>query len=165
MPYTEYAKAFYDLASAEDVENFKVLVNCIDQDFISIMDSKRIGNYEKNRIVDEVIGKNELISSFFKVLVENNRFGLLVKINESLEKMLNEKNNIAKVDVIVSEELSKGKLKEVTETLSKAINKTVEANIIVDKDIIGGVKIKYEGKILDNSILANINDLRKELQK
>ena len=121
-------------------------------------------NIDKNEKID-IIKKalkdfNKTISSFILVLIENNRIEYLSGIIESFKEEYNEVKGIISVEVISRSKLDDDKLREIIKYLEGCYKKKVEAKVTIDEDIIGGIIVKANGKIIDDSILNKLKAIK-----
>ena len=121
-------------------------------------------NIDKNEKID-IMKKalkdfDKTISGFILVLIENDRIIDFSGIIESFEENLNELKGIINVEIITKEELSREKYKEIINYLEKNYQKKVKAIETINSDIIGGIIIKVNGTIIDDSILNKLKAIK-----
>jgi F-type H+-transporting ATPase subunit delta len=104
---------------------------------------------------------HELIKDFIKLLIRKNQINLIGKILLEFEKHWNEKEGIKKVEVTTSQPLLHKKI--ITDELKKYLQKTIELEEKVDKEIIGGLIIKYDDILIDGSVKKRLAILRQKL--
>lgn len=122
-------------------------------------------------LLDLIEGKDEKDSSrvvldFAKLLKNNNQLAQLEKIIYYFEKLYNQRYAIVEAEVISKKVLSDNSFKEVKDYLNN-LDKTKKLELkqtSLDK-IIGGIVIKYDDKILDNSLRTRLNQLKTSLLK
>ncbi|BAF62047.1 F0F1 ATP synthase subunit delta [Candidatus Vesicomyidisocius calyptogenae] len=102
---------------------------------------------------------------FISVLLDNNRIGILPSIATLFESLINITNNIKIFTIISSYQLSKSEKEQIVSDLMNQYNKTVSIDIVVDKDLVGGVIIKDGDKVIDISIKARVDELGLRLSK
>jgi len=107
----------------------------------------------------------KIIKNFVGVLIENNGINKKDKIIEEFNKLWNKENNIVEVLVVSAKKISE----EINSLLNNYIAKlTASKNVIlnnkIDKDILSGVVLKYEDKILDGSFKNQLNGLKKQMK-
>ena len=121
-------------------------------------------NIDKNEKID-IMKKalkdfDKTISGFILVLIENDRIIDFPGIIESFEEALNELKGIINVEIITKEELSREKYKEIINYLEKNYQKKVKAIETINSDILGGIIIKVNGTIIDDSILNKLKAIK-----
>ena len=120
-----------------------------------------IDKNEKIRIMEEALKKfNKTVSSFILVLIENDRISELKGIIESFQEELYELNGIINVEIITKEELSKDLSKKIIKYLESSYQKKVISKEIVDETILGGIIVKVNGMVTDDSILNKLKAIK-----
>ena len=103
---------------------------------------------------------NKTISSFVLVLIENNRINIFDGIIESFKEEYNELKGIINVEIITREPLSGEMYKKIVSYLENSYKKRVEATTKTNDDIIGGIIVKVNGTIIDDSILNKLKAIK-----
>jgi F-type H+-transporting ATPase subunit delta len=80
-------------------------------------------------------------------------------------KQFNTKNQIVSVEVTSAVELDKTVLSQIESyVIEKTQAKSVELTTKVEKELLGGLTVEFDGKIYDNTVVTQIKKLKKELQ-
>ena len=121
-------------------------------------------NIDKNEKI-EIIKKalkdfDQTISSFILVLIENNRIGEISNINKAFKEIYNELNGIISVEIITKEKLSPVMYNKIIHFLEENYHKKIEAQETLEDDIIGGIIVKVNGTIIDDSILNKLKAIK-----
>ena len=85
------------------------------------------------------------------------------RINEHFKVLYKRHHKIMDVTTISSVELTKEEKSTLKKTLEKITGKVIKIIDEVDPSIIGGLIIKIENKIYDNSIVSHLECLKKEM--
>jgi F-type H+-transporting ATPase subunit delta len=108
----------------------------------------------------------EAIKEFAGILVTNNDITKLEKIIQEFNQIWNEKEGIVEAKVMSSQVLDKSIVKLLNDYIVKLSGaKNVVVNEIVDKDLLGGVVIKYGDKVMDGSLKARLGSLKQKIEK
>ncbi|MBT4277231.1 ATP synthase F1 subunit delta [Candidatus Falkowbacteria bacterium] len=107
-----------------------------------------------------------IIKNFIKVLVKNNDLKIVDKIIDEFNDILDKKEGRAKVEVISAYKLDN----EVIELLNKNISKMLDKKEIiinnkVQKDILGGLILKYNDTVIDGSLKKKLALLKQDLSR
>src|SRR2546423_15018032 len=116
--------------------------------FISILAGKLAGEAE----------------NFVRVLAQNNRLELLPQIREQFEALKNEREGAVEAEVHSAFELSEAQLRDLVQRLEKKTGRQVRAQVSVDRELIGGVKIVLVDKVIDGSARAQLIALETALK-
>lgn len=120
-----------------------------------------IDKNEKIDIIKEALKDfNKTIASFILVLIENNRIDIYEGIIESFKEEYNELKGIINVEIITREPLSREMYKKIVSYLEDNYKRRVEATTKTDDDIIGGIIVKVNGTIIDDSILNKLKAIK-----
>jgi F-type H+-transporting ATPase subunit delta len=169
----------YTLALLELTEDLK-LTDIIVKDFLdlikSIKNSKELALFlktpiinspKKGKVLDVMLkGRfNDLTIKFVNILVKKERENLLYDICQDFLDLVNEKRGIVKAHIKTAIDISDKDRKSLTEKIAKYTGKEVKADFIVDKSIKGGFVALIEDKIIDASIIRQLQLLREQFTK
>ena len=77
--------------------------------------------------------------------------------------ILNRQNKLMLVTVYSKQALSKTQQDDLIKSLSKKHNRKIELKNVVDQTIVGGLRIEYEGYVLDDTINNYLGNLKANL--
>ncbi|MBU2615447.1 MAG: ATP synthase F1 subunit delta, partial [Elusimicrobia bacterium] len=100
------------------------------------------------------------IKECLAVLIQKGKIFLVKEILEELKKLQKEKGNIQEVSVESSWELSGKEKTEIEDKLKKSAGKKVAVQYSLNKKLIGGLIVKIDDEIIDNSLKAKLNSLK-----
>jgi len=169
---TRYAKALFELGKdkgiLEEIEaDFPKVAAVIDgnEDAQSFLAHPAIGDEEKKKLIADLF-KSKINDSLFDLLclcVDKNREAYIGLIWQDFKTLLMEHRSQVTAIVYTPYELSPGLKKELEDRMSKSINKTVLLEEVVDKELIGGVRVKIGDRIYDGSVVSKIEQLREAM--
>jgi len=109
----------------------------------------------------DVKGKDleEVLKNFVLLLVKEQKFKQSDKIISEFIAYAKKQAGIVEIEVTTATDINKNTLNEIR----KVFGGKVEANNKVDKDILGGVIVKTEDKILDGSLKTQLRNLKNKL--
>ncbi len=162
---TDYANLLFDVCKSqnkEDVilEQLRLISNGNQGEVYKVLALPTIPKDLKFQLLDE-LKKTDLdpeLINFIKVLVNRNDFELLSMISEEFKKLFVESKNIQEVTAIVSKKLSKKNEEMLISDLEKKLEKKVEISFEEDPSLIGGIKLKWDNKEIDNTIKKHLRD-------
>ncbi|MDR0569708.1 MAG: ATP synthase F1 subunit delta [Clostridiales Family XIII bacterium] len=169
---TTYAAALYEAARDRDkidliAEELSGLLKVFDDEpqFLLLLCSPSVGAVAKKSLAAQVFkGKisDELLNFLF-VLVDKRRIGQFRVIAKAYQKLLDERTGLSKGLAYSAVPLPAGKLARLEEETGKLLRKNVKLESLVDDQLIGGVKILIDGKLIDASVRKRLEDLREQL--
>lgn len=169
---SRYAKSVLDLAKEtgklEAVLADMRLINTViadNREFYLMLKSPIVHGDKKMEVVLSVFkGKiNEITQNFIGILMRKNRESYLPEIIAAFIEQYNTLHNITPVTVITAQPISEELKTVIMQKLkSTAGLQTVELHQELDADIIGGFVLRWEDKMIDNSIARGLTLLKDE---
>lgn len=168
----QYALAIFDIAKEEsNIDKTYELIELVDEyisngDYNKLLNHPKISKSEKKNLLNELFGKlvSENVINFLYVLIDNNRIDSFSNIVEEYKILKNLFNNIMEIKAYSASKLTKEKIESLEATLSKKYDSKISIINIVDKSIIGGVRLEFQGNVIDNSLKAKLEDLKLSLK-
>jgi F-type H+-transporting ATPase subunit delta len=123
-----------------------------------------ISSAKKSEIIEAMFaGKvNELTLKFLKLLCDKGRIQNLVHIAEDLLNLMNEKQGIVIAKVKTAVEVTEKEKTSITAKLKQYTGKDITAFYTVDPSIKGGFIAQVEDRIIDASILRQLELLKEK---
>ncbi len=165
-----FAQALIELAGdqAQGVgEEISALADAVssEQTLRQFFADPSIGLGERWAVIENSLkGKvSELTLNFLGVLNLKGRMPLLGEIVIAYQHLLDEKLNRVRVEVTVASKLDDVDAGLVEQRVSAALGKTAIIQQKIDENIIGGLVLKIEDKIIDGSVKAQLDAMRRQL--
>ena len=126
--------------------------------FRLLFESKRIDEDTKCNIVRNTFGKFDKITvEFLCIVISHKKIIYMIKIINKFLNLAKKELNKNKLEIITAEPITE-------EFLNQLFNDTkYQIETRIDSSLIGGIKIKHRNKIFDNSIISQLNQLKKTL--
>lgn len=171
MVEREYAKALHDLAIEEAkldcfLECFKALNESLsDKEFYNLLSSPIIDSIEKKKIIYKVYKSfDETFINFLCVIIDHNRFSIILNIYDEFKNLVMEDNNIIRIQILSANELKKSQIKQLENTLmDKYKGKQLEIENIVNSELIGGIQIISNDESIDITLKSTLNKMKESL--
>ena len=127
--------------------------------------SKTIDSKEKMSLFEKAVSNSMsvILVEVLKVVIENNDINLLKDIAKNFTLLSKQKLNIAFVEVVSSNEMNSDQKDDITNSLSELIKKKIDINFNVDKNLIGGLKIKVDDTLYDSSLQTKLENAKSKL--
>ena len=167
-----YSRALFEVSKdANELEKVEADVNKFQ---LLLTSSYEIKNFikdptqnttEQGKVINLLAEKLEFsknLKNFFLLLIEKRRIFFVKKIFESFLKLCSRKRGEVNASLISSKELSQPELEKIRKDLSVAMGSTINFEYILDKELIGGLKLQLGSFMIDTSIK---NKLKKYEQK
>ncbi len=105
-----------------------------------------------------------LLHQFLTVLVEKGRQNYYAEIVFEYYRFQDKKDGRIRAQVISAVPLQKEQIERVRQQLADHLKAEIILDQTVDADILGGVIIRVEGKVIDGSLRKQVERLRRELR-
>lgn len=167
----EYAKALFSLTEEEGcsdatLEDMEICRRALAESpgYFHLTDTPAIPKEERLALVSAAFSSvNKNVKNTISLLCESGRLYLFEKIAKGYEALYNESRGIIYAEIISAAPLSQSQVQRLVAKLSEATGKTVRPKLIIDKSLIGGVKLRYMGKQEDGSLKARLTAIEKGL--
>ena len=167
-----YAKALFELAEerkniesiAEELATFQKLLS-ENAELRNFFFSPEAGKEQKIKFVqDNFKGRfSTLLIHFLHLLIEKGRQNILDEIASEFGKRYDRYQNKVRASAITAIPMSEADMQSLNDLLSKRFQANFEIKNRVDADILGGVVLQIDGKVLDGSIRNQLKRLRAQM--
>jgi F-type H+-transporting ATPase subunit delta len=156
-----YSEVLFELAEQADcVDSVWDDLECVrkvlraEPQFMEILTSPRTSGTDRAQIVRRVFeGKVEnLTLDFLSVLARRGRMGFIEPISDRYEMLVDTHRGRVLVEVTVAKVLDNEQSVALRDDLTDAIKREVKLSVNVDPAIIGGIIIKKNDTVIDNSV-------------
>lgn len=165
----DYATVFYDVCEERNIVDsvlydIKAMKKMFNENLGQLFSIPIITKKMKKELLDDLVTANvhQEVINLLKILVDNNDFDIFNEILEEYQNIYQIKKNIKIVHVTTARKLSSNALDQVRIKLEEKLNSYVVVITIINPDLIGGIKIEYAGKEVDNTILKQLQNLKKQ---
>ncbi len=167
-----YAVALFELAKETDKidlfnSQIELMYNSIkeDKEFLAVLNHPRISGGEKFNLFQTIYKDNisDEILGLISIVVKKNRETEILEILETFLELIRDYKGITTAYVYSAIALTNEQLTKIKQNLSKNLNKEIIIEASVNPELIGGLLINVDGKVIDNSIKRNLEDIKKSL--
>lgn len=119
---------------------------------------------KKEALFETLNGKiNPITFNFLLTLLDENRLSIFNTILELFTQEVDLIQNKQRIEVISAVDVDENQKQRLQEKLSQKLNKEAIITYNKDNNILGGLVIKYEDKIIDLSLKTKFENIRKQL--
>ena len=156
-----YAQALYSLAQEEAVcqqilGQLKILEQSFtaEPDFLRLLAAPNLSKEERCRIVDDSFrGKvHPYVLNFMKILTEKGYMRHFGDCCKAYQELYNQDHGILVVKAVTAVPLTQAQSAKLKETLSRITGKTIELENRIDPACLGGMRLDYDGKRVDDTV-------------
>ena len=167
-----YGGALFDLAADEGVtleilEQLQVLSESFLQEpaFVKLLGAYSLAKKERCKIVDESFaGKvHPYVLNFLKILTEKGYVRYFSHCYDAYRVRYNQANNILPVTAVTAVALNDTQSLRLQKKLQEQTGKTIELTNRVDPDVLGGVRLDFDGKCVDDTLSHRLDSIRNML--
>ena len=146
------------------LENFSTVLKG-DLAINTFFKSKTIEVSEKISLFEKAVSSsmNAILVEVLKVVIENDDTNLIQDISKNFTLLSKKKLNIAFVEVVSSFDMDNNQKDDITNSLSELVNKKINIDFNVDKNLIGGLKIKVDDTLYDSSLQTKLENAKSKL--
>lgn len=119
----------------------------------------------KNAVIDELLGDraSELTKHVIEFVIAQGRARELDAIVEELAALATERRAKVLGEVRSAVPLDEEQLKRLNDALSKATGKLVDAKVIVDPSVVGGIYAKVGDLVIDATVRRRLQELKESI--
>lgn len=142
----------------------KIILN--NPDFLLLLDSRFLTIEERKQKVSEIlVGFNEDIVNFIKIIVSHNRVNYLKDILDGFNTLCNEYQDIIEGLVYSAFPLNEETINKIKNKISQLEHREVDLKTKIDPSLIGGVKVVINSHVYDGSVKSQIEKMQIDLSR
>lgn len=103
--------------------------------------------------------------STLNLMLDKNRIGFMDELAAEYARLLRQHRGVVRAVAFTASPLEPAQVDRLKSALGKISGKTIELDSRVDENLLGGVVVNLEDKILDGSVRRGLDDLRETLRK
>lgn len=159
---TVYGQALYDLAQSEGLakpifDELGMLSHSFSVEepaFVKLLSTPSLTKQERCKILDDSFrGKLQpYLLNFLKILTEKGYMRHISDCYVAYRDKYYQDNNILLVQAVTAVPLTHDQLKRLTNKLHDITGKQIELRSRVDPGVLGGIRLDYDGKRLDDTV-------------
>ena len=104
-------------------------------------------------------GLGEPAKNLLRAVIDNGRLAVLPEIAAQFEALVNERSGTSHATVHTAFPLTDAQLADVRAIMEKRFGRKLEASVVVDPTLIGGVRVVVGDEVLDTSIRARLDQM------
>jgi F-type H+-transporting ATPase subunit delta len=168
-----YSRALFDVAKENDVlddvhDQLGQFADELDknQDMQVFFFSPYFSSQEKKDGIGKMIeGADDNFVRFLELLAERHRMPAVFRIRRAFDRLYAEERKLLPVTVTSAVELDEDTVKEIGRKIEEQTGRKVELSAKVDPDVLGGLVMRVGNLVMDASIRARLEKLRKQVAK
>jgi len=167
----EYGDALYSLAAEENcpdevLEGLSLAVTALRENpgYLTLVQNPALPRAERLGLLDQAFqGVHPYVLNLLKLLCERSALSLCAGALEQFKSLLYQERGILPVEAISAVPLTQEQQQALRDKLAAKTGKTILLETRLDPSLLGGVKLRYEGKELDGTTAGRLSALRRVL--
>ena len=168
-----YARSLFEVAKDHDVlddvhDQLAEFADALDEsrDLQVFFFSPYFSSEEKKDGIGKLVeGADERFVRFLELLAERHRMPVLFRIRREFDALWTEERKLLPVTITSAVELDESTVKRIGDEIQDRTGRRIELTTSVDPDVIGGLAMQVGNLIMDATIRARLERLRKEVAK
>jgi F-type H+-transporting ATPase subunit delta len=167
-----YAEAAFALARDQNAlpvwsQMLKLASTVVADDRVAeALDNPKLDTPAKESLLLSICGDrlNAEGRNFVRLLVEADRITLMPTIAALFETLKDEADGVAKATIETAFALEGNELAELTAALERRFKRKIEAQVIVNQDLIGGARITVGDNVIDGTVQERLRAMTVQLR-
>jgi F-type H+-transporting ATPase subunit delta len=123
-----------------------------------------VSDAQKKEVLLELTeGGDELMRNFLRLMVDKNRESELEEAYRVFIQLTEEAQGLVHVQVVSAVPLTASVQEALRKKIESSLNKTVELTLTVDREILGGLRLRIGDRVADASVRHRLERLREVL--
>jgi F-type H+-transporting ATPase subunit delta len=160
-----YAQAAFGYArDHQDLESWYALMQQLQHLKHPAFKNPQASPVKLQKIFEEAATLSDAQSHWIRLLATHQHIHLLSRISGEFIKSYQTHQDIHPIKIITARELSTDEQSAIEMQLQQILKKTLLPSFTINSDIIGGVQVEYNGKLIDHSFAKVLNQLHTRIQ-
>ncbi len=170
---TIYGGALYDLAAGEELSEeilgqLQVLSGSFSEEpaFLKLLCAHSLPKAERCKIVDDSFAQkvHPYVLNFLKLLTEKGYVRHFADCCTAFRMRYNAEHNILPVTAVSAVALTDPQTTRLTAKLEEQTGKKIEFTNRVDPEVLGGIRLDFDGKCMDDTVAHRLESVRNLLK-
>jgi F-type H+-transporting ATPase subunit delta len=166
-----YARSLFEVAQEHDKldvvrEQLGMFVDALaaSRELQTFFFSPYFSTQEKKDGLDRAVTDvDPTVRNFLELLLEKHRMPVIFRVRRELDRLWGEANRLLGVEITSAIELDSSIAERIGEEIGRQTGRTVQLTSTVDPDVLGGIVLRVGNSILDASVRARLENLRKRV--
>ncbi|MDD3652417.1 F0F1 ATP synthase subunit delta [Immundisolibacter sp.] len=125
-------------------------------------DDPRVSAREVGELIQGVLGEPlpPLLQGLLDAVLENHRLAAMGEIAEQFRALVDAREGVSKATIYSAFELSAEQLADLLPALERRFGRRLQAEVVVEPELIGGVRVVVGDEVLDTSVRARLEQMR-----
>ena len=120
---------------------------------------------KKDGLSRAVTGADEIVANFLELLIDKHRMPAIFRIRRQLDELWERENKVLPVQITSATQLDEETVKRIGDRIGQETGQHVELTAQIEPAILGGIVLRVGNQILDASIRARLDRLRRQVAR
>ena len=103
------------------------------------------------------------LRNLLQVVIENGRLGAFGEIATQYQALVDARAGVSQATVYSAFEISAAQLADITAALARRFGRRLDTRVVIEPELIGGVRVVVGDEVLDTSVRARLEQMRTAL--
>ena len=168
-----YARSLFEVANEHDVldtvhDELGELADAVaeNRDLQVFFFSPYFSSQEKKDGIAKVVsGADERLQRFLELLAEKHRMPVIFRIRRRFDELWADENRLLEASITSAVELDDKLVRQIGKRIEEETGRKVELTSRVDPDLLGGLVIRVGNTVMDASVRARLERLRRQVAR
>lgn len=162
-----YAEALFKAVGPNDAVAVSEQVNALAQvagheQVRQFADNPKVAATQVYDLVTSVsnVGLGDRVKNLLRTVIDNGRLAALPEIASQFHALVNARSGVSDATVYSAFPIEPAQLPAVVATLEKRFGRKLNATVVVDPALIGGIRVVVGDEVLDTSVAARLEQMK-----
>jgi F-type H+-transporting ATPase subunit delta len=129
---------------------------------LQFADDPKVEPAQVAQVVTSVIGTalSPAASNLLDLVIQNGRLAALPEIAAQFHALVNASSGVSDAAIYSAYPIEPAQLSEVVAVLEKRFNRKLNAHVVIEPELIGGIRVVVGDEVLDTSVRARLEQMR-----
>jgi len=98
--------------------------------------------------------------NLLRTVIDNNRLGVLPEIAAQFHALVNARSGVSDAVIYSAFAIEPAQLADVVAALEKRFNRKLNASVVIEPELIGGIRVVVGDEVLDSSVKARLEQMK-----
>ena len=165
-----YAEALFQVAVNGDLKQLTEQVNALaavaaDVQMRQFADDPKASATQVFDVITSVVKTplGDAAKNLLRTVIENGRLTVLPEIAAQFQALVNARSGVSDATVYSAFPIASPQLAEVVASLEKRFGRKLNASVVVQPELIGGIRVVVGDEVLDTSVKARLEQMKAAL--
>jgi F-type H+-transporting ATPase subunit delta len=130
---------------------------------LEVLSSPAVPSEKRVSVVERMLASAKATAetvNLARLLTSNDRIGLAGEVSEAYQRLVLEHRQIQPGEVTSAQPLTEAQRRKLSESLGRALGKTMELSYRTNPDLVGGVVVRLGNRVYDASVTTQLRKFR-----